>query len=68
MSKQILMVKHKDEIILEILRLQQKKFLDEQIEAKAINHGRIQGLMFSIGLFDIFNNKQEEGKNDSINK
>ena len=55
MSKQIIYVKHKDEIMLEIVRLQQQKFLDEQIEAKALNHGKIQGLMWAAGLFDINN-------------
>jgi hypothetical protein len=60
MSKQIIYVKHKDEIMLEIVRLQQQKFLDEQIEAKALNHGKIQGLMWAAGLFEINN----EGENN----
>tara|TARA_R100000742_G_C4173238_1_gene10796 strand:- start:130 stop:423 length:294 start_codon:yes stop_codon:yes gene_type:complete len=52
MSKQQIFVKHKDEIILEIIRLQRLTFCDDQLEAEAVNHGKIQGLMWSAGLYD----------------
>ena len=65
MSKQIIYVKHKDEIMLEIVRLQQQKFLDEQIEAKALNHGKIQGLMWAAGLFDINNEGVSNDERDT---
>ena len=55
MSKQQIFVKHKDEIILEIIRLQRLTFCDDQLEAEAVNHGKIQGLMWAAGLFDINN-------------
>jgi len=51
MSKQIIYMKHKDEVLLEILRLQRLTFCDDQVEAEAVNHGKIQGLMWSAGLF-----------------
>ena len=85
MSKQQIFVKHKDEIMLEILRLHRLKFCDDEhrpkIEAEAVNHGKIQGLMWAAGLFDIkkdkdtdpfdqWDNKQENNKesnNDNNN-
>ena len=71
MSKQSIYVKHKDEIMLEIVRLQQKKFSDANdrfdfIEAKALNHGKIQGLMWAAGLFDINNEKRDQEFADKI--
>ena len=55
MSKQQIFVKHKDEIMLEILRLHRLKFCDDEhrpkIEAEAVNHGKIQGLMWAVGLY-----------------
>jgi len=61
MSKQQIFVKHKDEIMLEILRLHRLTFCDDEhrpkIEAEAVNHGKIQGLMWAVGLFDIKKDK-----------
>ena len=51
MSKQIIYMKHKDEVLLEILKLQRLTFSDDQVEEEAINHGKIQGLLWSAGLF-----------------
>ena len=51
MSKQQIFVKHKDEIMIEIIRLQRLVFHDDQIEAEAVNHGKIQGLMWAVGLY-----------------
>ena len=51
MSKQQIFVKHKDQIILEIIRLQRLTFCDDQLEAEAVNHGKIQGLMWAAGLY-----------------
>ena len=81
MSKQQIFVRHKDEIMLEIIRLQRLTFCDDQVEAEAVNHGKIQGLMWAVGLFDIkkdkdtdpfdqWDNKQENNKesnNDNNN-
>ena len=58
MSKQQIFVRHKDEIMLEIIRLQRLTFCDDQVEAEAVNHGKIQGLMWAAGLFD--NNKNSD--------
>ena len=56
MSKQQIFVKHKDEIMLEILRLHRLKFCDNEhrpkIEAEAVNHGKIQGLMWAANLYE----------------
>ena len=64
MSKQQIFVKHKDEIMIEILRLHRLKFCDDEhrpkIEAEAVNHGKVQGLMWALGLFDIKNNKDTD--------
>jgi hypothetical protein len=49
-------MKHKDEVLLEILRLQRLTFSDEEVEEEAINHGKIQGLMWSAGLFQDYKN------------
>ena len=51
MSKQQIFVRHKDEIMLEIIRLQRLTFCDDQVEAEAVNHGKIQGLMWAAGLY-----------------
>jgi hypothetical protein len=51
MSKQQIFVRHKDEIMLEIIRLQRLVFCDDQVEAEAVNHGKIQGLMWAVGLY-----------------
>ena len=63
MSKQQIFVRHKDEIMLEIIRLQRLVFCDDQVEAEAVNHGKIQGLMWSAGLY---NNKDESS--DTFNQ
>ena len=57
MSKQQIFIRHKDEIMLEIIRLQRLVFCDDQVEAEAVNHGKIQGLMWAAGLYN--NNKDE---------
>jgi len=67
MSKQLIFVKHKDEIMLEIIRLQRLTFFDDEnrpkIEAEAVNHGKIQGLMWAAGLFNINNDEtSKKGK------
>ena len=38
--------------MLEIIRLQRLTFCDDQVEAEAVNHGKIQGLMWSCGLYN----------------
>ena len=52
MSKQQIFVRHKDEIMLEIIRLQRLTFCDDQLEAEAVNHGKIQGLMWAANLYN----------------
>ena len=52
MSKQQIFVKHKDEIMIEIIRLQRLTFCDDQVEAEAVNHGKIQGLMWAANLYE----------------
>jgi len=52
MSKQQIFVKHKDEIMIEIIRLQRLVFHDDQIEAEAVNHGKRQGLMWAANLYE----------------
>ena len=64
MSKQQIFIRHKDEIMLEIIRLQRLVFHDDQIEAEAVNHGKIQGLMWAAGLYN--NNKGEGNGGDSV--
>ncbi len=64
MSKQQIFVKHKDEIMLEILRLHRLKFCDDEhrpkIEAEAVNHGKIQGLMWAAGLYNNSKDKSSD--------
>ena len=52
MSKQQIFVRHKDEIMLEIIKLQRLTFCDDQVEAEAVNHGKIQRLMWAAGLYN----------------
>ena len=69
MSKQIIYMKHKDEVMLEIVRLQRLTFCDDQVEAEAVNHGKIQGLMWAANLMksskdDPFDQWSDEDKKD----
>ena len=60
MSKQQIFVRHKDEIMLEIIKLQRLTFCDDQVEAEAVNHGKIQGLMWAAGLYNNSKDKSSD--------
>ena len=49
MSKQKLFQKHKDDIEIKLTQCLEKKYKDEQVEAKAVNHGWIQALKWVKG-------------------
>ena len=53
MSKQKLFLKHKDDIIIELSRRQDKSFNDNSVEAEAINQGWVQALKWTLD-FDAF--------------
>ena len=57
MSKQKLFLKHKDDIIIELSRRQDKSFNDDSIEAQAINQGWVQALKWTLD-FDAFYNAE----------
>lgn len=60
MSKQKLFLKHKDDIIIELSRRQDKSFNDNSVEAQAINQGWVQALKWTLD-FDSFYNSYERG-------
>ncbi len=52
MSKAKIYVKHKDEIMLEIIRRQQLHYKDGKEFASSVNHGFILGLMWASGMYE----------------
>ena len=54
MSKQKLFIKHKDDIMIKLTQCQGRSYHDEQVEAKALNHGWIQALKWVLGFDELF--------------
>ena len=66
MSKQKLFIKHKDDIMIKLTQCQGRSYHDEQVEAKAINHGWIQALKWVLGFDELF--KINEEKDNKVKK
>ena len=59
MSKPKLFLRHKDDVIIELSRRQDKSFNDNAVEAQAINQGWVQALKWTLD-FDAFYNTKED--------
>ena len=54
MSKQKLFIKHKDDIMIKLTQCQGRSYHDDNVEAKAVNHGWIQALKWVLGFDELF--------------
>ena len=54
MSKQKLFQKYKDDIEIKLTQCLERKYKDEQVEAKAVNHGWIQALKWVKGYDNLY--------------
>tara|TARA_R100000750_G_C2274679_1_gene68832 strand:+ start:127 stop:342 length:216 start_codon:yes stop_codon:yes gene_type:complete len=61
MSK--LNLKHKDEIIIKVVKKQQDKYRSTTSQSRAINEGWVQSLLWVLGFTDLINNKIKEENN-----
>lgn len=59
MSKPKLFLRHKDDIIIELSRRQDKSFNDDSIEAQAINQGWVQALKWTLDFNSFYNTKED---------
>jgi|TARA_R110002020_G_scaffold444211_1_gene655589 hypothetical protein len=61
MSK--LNLKHKDEIIIKVVQKQQHKYRSTTSDARGVNEGWVQALLWVLGFTDLTNNKIKEENN-----
>ena len=66
MSK--LNLKHKDEIIIKVVKKQQDKYRSTTSQARAVNEGWVQSLLWVLGFTDLINNKTNKEENNSEEK
>ena len=60
MSKQKLFIKHKDDIMIKLTQCQGRLHRDDNVEAKAVNHGWIQALKWVLGFDELFKMNDED--------
>ena len=61
-------LKHKDEIIIKVVKKQQDKYRSTTSQARAINEGWVQSLLWVLGFTDLINNKTNKEENNSEEK
>ena len=61
-------LKHKDEIIIKIVQKQQDKYRSTTSQARAINEGWVQSLLWVLGFTNLINNKTNKEENNSEEK
>ena len=61
-------LKHKDEIIIKVVKKQQDKYRSTTSQARAVNEGWVQSLLWVLGFTDLINNKTNKEENNSEEK